>query len=291
MHPPVTFVSSVTSPDARTLAPAASHPTHALVTIMASTANSDAPRDESIRLFQSDATMENSRNDLDSGSIDEEDIAFEKLDPKEGKFQGVDLDLKEEDRAPMTLPTCCSPSAPHKVATTVVDALGSATSALGCVTCPAMVLPKGSIQVATLKHVEAVREETDLGLSSDTESDEGIRDALTLPDTQAGIQGTRAITTTIEKDYKKFHSKPKVDLFPKPSSKGADMFNGRKLQKKRAVDSDDAESSGTSTKHNKVISTRGRGGGTGRQRRRSRMPSTAYCPMLHEMDKLPPGFI
>jgi hypothetical protein len=60
------------------------------------------------------------------------------------------------------------------------------------------VLLKGSIQVATFKHVEAVRKETHLGLGSDTESDEGIGDALTLPDTQAGIQGTRAITTTTE---------------------------------------------------------------------------------------------
>jgi hypothetical protein len=59
-------------------------------------------------------------------------------------------------------------------------------------------LLKGSIQVATFKHVEAVRKETHLGLGSDTESDEGIGDALTLPDTQAGIPGTRAITTTTE---------------------------------------------------------------------------------------------
>ena len=49
--------------------------------------------------------MEDSRNDLEWGSIDDEDGAFEKIDPKEGKFQGVDLDLKEEDRAPMALPT------------------------------------------------------------------------------------------------------------------------------------------------------------------------------------------
>ena len=61
-----------------------------------------------------------------------------------------------------------------------------------------MVLPKGRIQVATFKHVEAVREETHLGLGSDTESDEAIGDALTLPDTQAGVQGTRAITTTTQ---------------------------------------------------------------------------------------------
>ena len=79
-----------------------------------------------------------------------------------------------------------------------VDALGSATSALGSVTCPRVVLPKGSIQVATFKHLEVVREETHLGLGSNTESEEGIRDALTSPNTQACIQGTRAITTTIE---------------------------------------------------------------------------------------------
>jgi len=50
---------------------------------------------------------------------------------------------------------------------------------------------------------------------------------------------------------------------------------------------------GTSTKHSKAISTEGMGGGRGRQRgrSRSRRPSTAYRPMLHEMDKLPPGFI
>jgi len=68
-----------------------------------------------------------------------------------------------------------------------VDALGSATSALGSVTCPGVVLPKRSIQVATFKHVEAVREEAHLGHGSDTESGEGIGDALTSPDTQAGI--------------------------------------------------------------------------------------------------------
>jgi hypothetical protein len=76
----------MTNPDAGALAPAASHPTHALVTIMASTANFDAPRDESIRLFQSDAIAEDSCNDLDWGSIDDEDGAFKKIDPKEGKF-------------------------------------------------------------------------------------------------------------------------------------------------------------------------------------------------------------
>ena len=88
-HPtqlPVTFVPPMTSPDAGALAPAASHLTHELVTIMASATNSDAPRDESIRLFQSDAIMEDSRNDLDWGSIDDEDGAFKKLNPKEGKF-------------------------------------------------------------------------------------------------------------------------------------------------------------------------------------------------------------
>ena len=131
--------------------------------------------------------MEDSRNDLEWGSIDDEDGAFEKIDPKEGKFQGVDLDLKEEDQAPMALPTCCLSSAPHEVTLVAVDVLGSATSALGSVTCPRVVLPKGSIQVATFKHVEAVREEAHLGHGSDTESGEGIGDALTSPDTQAGI--------------------------------------------------------------------------------------------------------
>jgi hypothetical protein len=53
---------------------------------MASIANFDAPRDESIRLFQSDAIAEDSCNDLDWGSIDDEDGAFKKIDPKEGKF-------------------------------------------------------------------------------------------------------------------------------------------------------------------------------------------------------------
>ena len=85
-QPSVTFIPPMTSLDVGALALAASHPTHALVTIMASTANSDAPRDESIRLFQSDATAEDSRNDLDWGSIDDEDGAFKKLNPKEGKF-------------------------------------------------------------------------------------------------------------------------------------------------------------------------------------------------------------
>ena len=87
----------------------------------------------------------------------------------------------------MALPTYCSSSTPHEVAPVAVDALGSATSALGSVTCPRVVLPKGSIQVATFKHVEAVREEAHLGHGSDTESGEGIGDALTSPDTQAGI--------------------------------------------------------------------------------------------------------
>jgi len=48
---------------------------------------------------------------------------------------------------------------------------------------------------------------------------------------------------------------------------------------------------GTSTRRSKAISTGGRGGGRGRQRGRSRRPSTAYRPMLHELDKLPSGFI
>jgi hypothetical protein len=147
---------------------------------MASTSNSDAPRDESISLFQSDAIVEDSCNDLGWGSIDVEDGAFEKLNPKEGKFQGIDLDLKEEDQAPMVLPTCCSSSAPHDVAPVAVDAEGSATSALGSVTCPGVVLPKGGIQVATFNYVEAIRKKAHLGLGSDTESDEGIGDALTF---------------------------------------------------------------------------------------------------------------
>ena len=98
----------------------------------------------------------------------------------------------------MALPTCCLSSAPHEVTLLAVDVLGSATSALGSVTCPRVVLPKGSIQVATFKHLEVVREETHPGLGSNTESEEGIRDALTSPNTQACIQGTRAITTTTE---------------------------------------------------------------------------------------------
>ena len=98
----------------------------------------------------------------------------------------------------MALPTYCSSSTPHEVAPVAVDALGSATSALGSVTCPRVVLPKGSIQVASFKQVEAVREETHLGLGSDTELEEGIGDALTSPDTQEGIQDMRAITTTAE---------------------------------------------------------------------------------------------
>ena len=53
-HPtqlPVTFMPPMTSPNVGALAQATSHPTYALATIMASAANSDAPRDESIRLF------------------------------------------------------------------------------------------------------------------------------------------------------------------------------------------------------------------------------------------------
>ena len=83
----------------------------------------------------------------------------------------------------MALPTYCSSSTPHEVVPVAIDALGSATSALGSVTCPKVVLPKGSIQVATLKHVEAVREDTHLGLGSDIESEEGIGDAITSRDT------------------------------------------------------------------------------------------------------------
>jgi len=98
----------------------------------------------------------------------------------------------------MALPTCCPSSAPHEVAPVAIDALGSTTSALESVTCPGVVLPMGSIQVATFKHVEAVREEAHLGHGSDTESGEGIGDAITSRDTQVGIQGTRAITTTTE---------------------------------------------------------------------------------------------
>ena len=76
----------MTSLDVGALALATSHPTHVLVTIMASVANSGAPRDELIRLLQSDAIVEDSRHDLDRGSIDDEDGAFKKLNPKEGKF-------------------------------------------------------------------------------------------------------------------------------------------------------------------------------------------------------------
>jgi hypothetical protein len=53
---------------------------------MAPATTSDAPRDESIRLFQSNVMVENARNDVDLGFIDDEDGAFEQLDPKKGKF-------------------------------------------------------------------------------------------------------------------------------------------------------------------------------------------------------------
>jgi hypothetical protein len=157
---------------------------------MAPATTSDAPRDESIRLFQSNAMVEDARNDVDLGFIDDEDGAFEQLVPKKGKFQGADLDLKEEDQAPMALPTCCSSSTPHEVTEVATDALGSDTF-------PKVERSKVRIEVS-FKPVEVAREEMHLGLGFATKAKEGIHDVLTLPESQVCIQGMRAITTTAE---------------------------------------------------------------------------------------------
>jgi hypothetical protein len=135
--------------------------------------------------------VEDARNDVDLGFIDDEDGAFKQLDPKKGKFQGADLDLKEEDQAPMALPTCCSSSTPHEVAEVAADALGSATF-------PKVAHSKVRIEVSSFKSVEVAREEMHLGLGFATKAKEGIRDVLNLPESQVCIQGMRAITTTAE---------------------------------------------------------------------------------------------
>ncbi|KAL6627604.1 hypothetical protein ACP70R_031330 [Stipagrostis hirtigluma subsp. patula] len=84
------------------------------------------------------------------------------------------------------------------------------------------------------------------------------------------------------REYRRqFRSQPEVELFAKALAEGSNVFDGRKLHKKRTMDSD-AQSSGANKtpRSSKATSTRGRG---------RRPLTTGNRSMTPE--KLPSGFI